>query len=101
MKQKSKMTHSSHRPPPDPDIRLCVVFRTTNAAIAAVAKSLLDGAGIEYEVRRDTLRGTLGAWDVPGFVVNVGVNPAEFLVRESDAESARQLLADLGEGADP
>jgi hypothetical protein len=38
-------------PRPDPNIRLSVVFRTTRAGVAAVARSLLEAAGIENEVR--------------------------------------------------
>ena len=77
-------------PPPDPEIRLVVVFRTFNAALAAMAESLLESDGIEF-----ARRGEMHGWDAPGFLLNVHGRPMEFLVRESDVDRARELLVDL------
>jgi len=55
-----------------------------------MAQSLLERDGVEFATQRD-----LYGWDAPGVQLNLASRPAEFLVRESDADTARQLLADL------
>ena len=79
-------------PLPDPKIELVEVFRTGNAAVAAVARSLLEDAGIDYELRGD--------WDVPGIYKNPQ-GPAVLIVRQGDAAETTQLLAHLVEGLEP
>jgi hypothetical protein len=70
-----------------------VVFQTTDAGVAAVAKSLLQNEYIDYFVRGEGLLNVFG-W-VSGGGPNYVMGPAEFLVRESDAARAVKLLADL------
>jgi hypothetical protein len=61
----------------------------------AVAKSLLDDAGIDCYVRGETVRNVMG-WGGPG-VFNSALWDAEFQVREADAPDASRLLARLGQ----
>jgi hypothetical protein len=82
-----------HRPAPDPDIRLVTVLRSNDGGLVAVAKSLLEDAGIDYVVRGETLRNVMG-WGGPG-VFNNAIGEAEFQVREDDAPDASRLLARL------
>jgi hypothetical protein len=83
-------------PDPDPDIRLVVVFRTSDVGLCALAKSVLESEGIEYAVRGEGLRDMFG-WNAPGSLSNNVLEPAEFLVREVDAQGAIELLAKLRE----
>lgn len=81
-------------PPPDPDIILTPVFRTGDAGLIALAKSLLESEAIEYLVRSENVQDLFG-WGRVGSNFNVVSGPAEFVVREEDAERARTLLEDL------
>jgi len=76
---------------PGPDIHLVVVYQTSNPALSAVAKSILDGGAIEYMVRPSNMASdpTDSSW----FGADFGTD--EFLVSEADAEWVRELLADL------
>jgi hypothetical protein len=85
---------STHRPQPDPAIRLVTVFETADVGVAAVATSLLEDAGVDHAVRGDTLRTVLG-WGASGFFNAAG--PLEFQVREEDVARAAELLAPLNE----
>jgi hypothetical protein len=79
---------------PDPLIELVPVFRSGDAALIAVAKSLLDAEGIEYLVRAEPVQNLFGL-GVLGAGYNVITGPAEFSVREEDASRARGLLEPL------
>jgi hypothetical protein len=81
-------------PPPDPSIALVSVLHTGDAALIAFARSLLDAEGIEYMVRADGLQDLVG-WGRVGAGYNILTGPAEFVVREDDAQRARELLQDL------
>lgn len=70
-------------PPPEPNLELVPIFRTGDAGVTALAKSLLEGEGIEYLTRGDGLQNL--------YVVG----PVEFVVRKDDAPRARTLLRDL------
>jgi len=83
----------TRRQPPDPDIQLVTVLSTSDAAMVAVAKSVLDGAGIDYVVRGERYMNVMG-WGGPG-VFNSALGEAEFQVREADAPDASRLLARL------
>lgn len=85
-------------PPPDPSIALVPVFQTGDAALIAFARSLLEADGIEYMVRADGLQDLVG-WGRLGSGFNLITGPAEFVVREEDAQRARELLRDLSEPA--
>ena len=80
----------THRTTPDPDIRLVTVLSTNDAGIVAIAKSLLDGGGIDYFLRGEFLRNVMGSGPLDS-----GLGQAEFQVRESDASDASRLLAQL------
>ena len=81
---------------PDPDIQLVPVLQTGDAALIAIAKSLLDAEDIPYLVRGEGVQDLFG-WGrlATGFNVITGV--PVFFVREDDAERARLLLKDLRE----
>ncbi len=74
---------------PDPMIE--TVYATRNPTLVALAKSLLEDAGIEYFTK---------GYGIPG-LANIGgglncVNgPMEFVVAGKDAPTARELLAHL------
>lgn len=75
------------------DVQTVVVFQTSDAGVAAVAKTLLESEQIDYFVRGEGLLNVFG-W-VSGGGPNYVVGPAEFLVRERDAARAIELLAEL------
>ena len=85
-------------PPPDPNLELVPVFRTGDAGVIALAKSLLEGEGIEYMARGEMLQDLFGGGRIIGF--NSAVGPVEFVVRSDDASRARVLLQDLASGVD-
>lgn len=84
--------------PPEPNLELLPVFRTGDAGLVALAKSLLEGDGIEYMARGDGLQDLLGWGRLAGF--NPAVGPVEFVVRSDDAPRARALLRDLASAGD-
>jgi hypothetical protein len=81
-------------PPPDPNIQMTPVLSTGDQAVIALAKSLLESEGIEYFVRAEGLQDLFG-WGRLGFAYNIVAGPAQFVVRNDDAEHARELLSDL------
>jgi hypothetical protein len=83
---------TTDRPTPDPDIRLVTVLRANDPGSVAVARSILDGADIDYFVRGETIRNLTG-WGLGGFSSALG--ETEFQVREADAPAASRLLARL------
>ena len=80
--------------PADPNIQLVPVFTAGDPALTALARSLLDGEGIEYAVRNDSVQDLIG-WGRVGANFNLATGPAEFIVREDDAARATELLRDL------
>jgi len=87
------------RPVGTPDAELVSVLATGDAAILAVAGSLLEGENIDYFVRGDGLQDLFGIGRVTGF--NFAMGPAEIWVRMDDAERAREVLQDLSAPAPP
>lgn len=81
-------------PAPDPTIQLTSILATGDHAVIAIARSLLDAEGIQYVVRAEGLQDLFG-WGRVGAGYNIVAGPAEFVVREEDAQRARDLLADL------
>jgi len=71
-------------------IEMVCVLRTADEGLASLVKSMFDGEGIRYVVRREGLQDLLGWGRVGG--VNYIVGPAEFLVHQDDADRARALL---------
>jgi hypothetical protein len=70
------------------------VLTTGDAALLAIAKSLLDDAGIAYRVKNEHLQHLFGG-GVVGTGYNVLVGPMQLQVRREDEAEARMLLADL------
>lgn len=85
---------------PDPDVQLVPIFQTADAALIALAKSLLDGEGIDYLVRGEGVQDLFGAGRF-GSGFNPITGSPVFIVREDDAERARELLKDLSNAAEP
>jgi hypothetical protein len=84
-------------PQPDPDIELVSVFAASDPARVAFVASLLEGEHIEYYTRSEGVQDLFGYGRFPaGF--NALVGAVEFVVRAEDAERARGLLEDLGDG---
>ncbi len=79
----------------DPEI--VTVFETGNAALIALAKSILDNAGIRYIVKGEQIQSLFG-WGVLGTGFNIVVGPVQIQVSRTDRLTARDLLADLHEG---
>ena len=72
---------------------LVSILRTGDSGLILLAKSLLDGEGIEYLVRGDNLQDLFGAGRLGGY--NYLTGPAEFWVHTEDTERARTLLDGL------
>ena len=70
------------------------VFESGNPALIALAKSLLDSAGIEFSAKGDALQDLLGLGRFPGGT-NLLTGPVVFQVGPADAEKAESLLRDL------
>ncbi len=85
--------------PPEPDLQLVPVFQTADAALIALAKSLLGGEGIEYLVRGEGVQDLFG-WGRFGAGFNPITGSPVFFVREDDADRAHELLQDLREVAE-
>jgi hypothetical protein len=73
------------------------VMVTGDAAVLAIAKSLLDDAGIAYRTKNEHLQHLFGG-GVVGTGYNILVGPVQLQVRRVDEAEARMLLADLVEG---
>jgi hypothetical protein len=80
-------------PAPAPDAKLVAVFATGDPGVIAIARSLLDGEKIDYFVRGEGLQDLFGVGRTNSYSFAMG--PAEFWVREEDADNARTLLTDL------
>ena len=80
--------------PGDPDVEVETVFESANPALIALARSLLDSAGIEFSTKGDMLQDLFGWGRFPGGV-NLLTGPVTFLVRAEDAREARSILEDL------
>lgn len=79
------------------DGRPVTVFETGDQAALAVAKSLLDEAGIPYFAAGENLQSLFGVGAVGGF--NPIVGPVRIEVAEDDAKEARELLVGLDPGS--
>ena len=82
--------------PGDHDVHLVTVFESGDPALIALARSLLDSAGIPFVTRGEGIQDLFGWGRMPGgFSVVAG--PVTFQVDEEDVEEARALLEDLHE----
>lgn len=80
-------------PQPTPDAELVRVFSTGDPLLTPLVKSLLEGEGIEYLVRGESVQDLFGAGRIGGFSTIAG--PVEFWVRTDDAERTKALLEEL------
>lgn len=81
----------------DPDeLDLVTVLATGNPALIALARSLLESAGIEFIVKGEGIQDLVGLGRV-GSGFNVALGAVEIQVRAEDAADARAVLADLHE----
>lgn len=80
-------------------LELVTVFATGNPALLAIAKSLLQEAGIRYFAKGEGLQHLFGAGSIGGF--NPALGPVEIQVDIEDEHEARELLQDLENGARP
>lgn len=86
-------------PEPTPDVEFACVLSTGDAGLIAVARSLLEGEQIDYFVKGDGLQDLFGLGRISGGF-SFAMGPAEFWVRQEDADRARELLGDLTASAD-
>ena len=73
---------------------LVTVFKCGNPGRIAVAKSLLQSAGIKFVVLNEEMQDLFGMGRIP-FGINRVIGPAEFQVDREDAADAEELLKDL------
>ena len=80
--------------------KLVTVFKTGHHGTIAVVKSILDEAGIEYNVKGEGIQDLIGA-GIFGVGYNPITGPVEFQVLEDNAEFAKELLKDVSENPEP
>lgn len=79
--------------PPLGHLELLTVLATNDSGLIAVAKSLLQAAGIEYNVLNENIKFfAMGRLAGSGDIVMGGM---QIQVRAEDADDARRLLAEL------
>ena len=87
-----------HEPPAEPAMdeedALVAVLRTGDPLVVALAKSLLDGAGIDFFVKGEGIQ-DLFAFGRVGTGFSPITGPAEFQVRRYKEAEARAVLADV------
>jgi hypothetical protein len=71
---------------------MVTVLETGDQSLAAVAKSVLEGAGIPCIARNERLQNLFG-WGTIGTGFNAAMGPIRLQVLKEDAETARRLLA--------
>ena len=71
---------------------LVTVLETGDQSLVAVARSILDGAGIPCIARNETLQNLFG-WGTIGTGFNAAMGPIRVQVLREDAEAAKALLA--------
>ncbi len=80
----------------EPDAKLVKIFQTGEAAVIPVVESILGGAGIEFLAKGEEVQDLFGFGRL-GTNYSFVAGPVEFLVREADAATARELLQALAE----
>jgi hypothetical protein len=73
-------------------LEMVTVLETGDQSLIAVAKSVLDGAGIPCIARNERLQNLFG-WGAIGTGYSVAMGPIRLQVLKEDAETARELLA--------
>jgi len=79
------------------DMKLVTVLSTGEGAMIALAKSILDEAGIPYLIKDELTQDLFGLGRL-GASSSLIVGPVEIQVRYKDAERALELLEELKEG---
>ncbi|MGE3273794.1 MAG: DUF2007 domain-containing protein [Vicinamibacterales bacterium] len=82
---------------PADDSTPVTIFETGNPAVLAVAKSLLEEAGITFFASGEGVQDLFAGGSIGG--LNPFVGPVHVQVSAEDADRARELLAEL-EGAE-
>ena len=78
----------------DPDAKIVPVFRTTDATVLPIVTSLLESAGIDYYVQGEEALGLIPVGSMGSAVSRASLG-AIVHVNDEDAESVREMLADL------
>ena len=73
-------------------LEMVTVLETGDQTLVAVAKSVLEGAGIPCIARNERLQNLFG-WGAIGAGFNAAMGPIRVQVLEEDAEAAKGLLA--------
>jgi hypothetical protein len=76
--------------------KLVTVFKTGHHGTIAVIKSILDEAGVEFNVKGEGIQDLIGA-GIFGVGYNPITGPVEFQVLEENEEYARELLKDVSD----
>lgn len=87
------------KPDPEPkparhNIEISTVLETSDAGLIAVAKSVLEDAGIPFMVRGEHIQDLFGVGRFPGNI-NVLVGPVELQVDARDLDEASAVLEGL------
>ena len=75
-------------------LKLVPILEIADPAILAIAKSVLEDAGIEYDARGEGIQDLFGAGRL-GIGYNPLIGPISIQVREEDEKEARRLLDEL------
>lgn len=81
------------------DEKVVTVLATGNHGVIAIAKSILDDAGIEYYAKNEQTEDLIGL-GVFGTGYNAVIGPIEIQVLEENEEEAKNLLKDIKESED-
>jgi hypothetical protein len=73
---------------------LVTVFQTANPVALALAKGALESKGIPFVIQGEVLQDLIGLGRFPGGF-NVAAGPVTIHVDIRDADSAREVLADI------
>jgi putative signal transducing protein len=76
-------------------IDLVPVFAAGDPVAVAMAKAVLESAGIPFVSKGEGVQDLLGVGRFPGGF-NIATGPVQFLVRRGDAARAQALLDDAG-----
>ncbi len=83
-------------PPPE----FALAARFANVALVPLAKSMLEGAGIEFYTRNELTQDLIG-WGRFGAMFNPLVGMVEFWVPAGQVDAARRVLGELEPDGDP
>ena len=83
----------------DPDLQLVTVFETSDVALIAMARSILESAEIPFIVSNEAMQDYIGWGRFPG-PMNLATGPVRIQVAEGDEEDAERLLSELAAAGD-